>query len=94
MDKIITIAGLVGAISTIGGVLIACVAWILKINNAIKCMLRSDMLNIYYNYKEDKVVPQHQYENFGYLYQAYKALHGNSFIEKVNDDFRSWEVER
>ena len=35
---------------------------------------------------------QYEYENFVYLYEAYKALKGNSFIDKIYKEVQEWEV--
>ena len=59
----------------------------------IKCLLRSEMLRIYYCYKDNGKISQFELENFIALYKAYKALKGNSFIEKVYKEVMSWEVE-
>jgi hypothetical protein len=58
----------------------------------MRCQLRSDMLHIYYGYKDSKRIRQYELENFVYLYKAYKALKGNSFIDKINKEVMSWEV--
>lgn len=58
----------------------------------MRCQLRSDMLHIYYEYKDNKRIRQYELENFVYLYKAYKALKGNSFIDKINEEVMSWEV--
>lgn len=60
--------------------------------NGMKCQLRSDMLHIYYQYKDSKEIRQYEFENFVYLYKAYKALGGNSFIDKIYKEVMSWEV--
>lgn len=65
---------------------------IIAILNGMKCQLRSDMLHIYYEHKEEKKIRQYELENFIYLYKAYKALRGNSFIDKINKEVLSWEV--
>lgn len=57
-----------------------------------KCLLRSDMLTIYYHNREKKVIRQYEYENFVMLYEAYKALKGNSFIDKIYSEVKDWEV--
>lgn len=59
----------------------------------IKCLLRSEMLRIYYDNKESKKIRQYELENFIFLYKAYKALRGNSFIDKIYKEVMSWEVE-
>ena len=65
---------------------------IINLLNGMKCQLRSDMLHIYYEHKDDKKIRQYELENFIYLYKAYKALKGNSFIDKINSEVLSWEV--
>ena len=58
------------------------------------CLLRSEMLKIYYRNEESKTIRQFELENFVKLYEAYKALGGNSFIEEVNKNVREWEILR
>lgn len=65
---------------------------IINLLNGMKCQLRSDMLRIYYDHMDDKRIRQYELENFIYLYKAYKALRGNSFIDKINKEVLSWEV--
>ena len=60
--------------------------------NGVRCQLRSDMLHIYYQYLDAKRIRQYEVENFVYLYKAYKALKGNSFIDKIYKEVMSWEV--
>lgn len=59
----------------------------------IKCLLRSEMLNTYYRHKDSETIRQYELENFILLYRAYKALRGNSFIDKIHKEVMSWEVE-
>ena len=59
----------------------------------IKCLMRSEMLRIYYHHKEDKKLRQYEFENFSMLYKAYKALKGNSFIDKIHKEIQTWETE-
>lgn len=58
----------------------------------MRCQLRNDMLHIYYAYKDAKQIRQYELENFVYLYKAYKALKGNSFIDKIYKDVMTWQV--
>ena len=58
----------------------------------IKCLLRSEMLNIYYHNKDSKQIRQYELENFIMLYKAYKAIRGNSFIDKIYKEVMTWEV--
>ena len=57
-----------------------------------KCMLRADMLAAYYKHREEKTIRQYEYENFLYEYKAYKALRGNSFIERIAREVAEWEI--
>ena len=58
----------------------------------IKCLLRSEMLRTYYHNKDKGEIRQFELENFIALYKAYKALKGNSFIDKINKEVMSWKV--
>ena len=80
-------------IATELGALIPVVVAILYIINGLKCLLRSEMLRIYYHHKESEKIRQYELENFVFLYKAYKALKGNSFIDKIYKEVMSWEVE-
>lgn len=58
----------------------------------LKCLLRSEMLRIYYHNKSDRKIRQYELELFISCYKAYKALKGNSFIDEVAKDVFSWEI--
>jgi hypothetical protein len=92
MDHITTLATLVAEISVLFGVVIPIIVSIRKISNGTRCQLRSEMLRIYYNNREAEKIRQYEYENFVYLYEAYKALRGNSFIDKIHREVESWEI--
>ena len=63
-----------------------------KISEGTKCQLRSEMLRIYYHNRDKGEIRQYEYENFVMLYEAYKALKGNSFIDKIYEEVRSWVI--
>ena len=63
-----------------------------KINDGQKCLLRSDMLREYYHNMHEKKIRQYECENFVYEYKAYKALGGNSFIDKIYSEVQKWDV--
>lgn len=87
-----TIILLIGEVATLIGAISPFIVWVKKITDAQKCQLRSDMLRIYYNNKETKQIRQYEYENFVFLYEAYKALKGNSFIDKIYNEIKTWEI--
>lgn len=79
------------------GVLLGVVTWVSKklryTANGVKCQLRNDMLHIYYRHKDTEKIRQYEYENFVMLYEAYKALGGNSFIDKIYKEVQGFGVE-
>ena len=62
------------------------------IRDGQKCMLRADMLATYYKHREEKTIRQYEYENYLYEYKAYKALRGNSFIERIAREVAEWKI--
>lgn len=89
---ITTLVTLITEIGVLFSVIIPVIVIILKLANGTKCQLRSEMLRIYYHNRESRKIRQYEYENFVMLYEAYKALKGNSFIDKIYEDIESWEV--
>jgi len=83
---------LIGEIGVLLGVIIPVIVWIRKIANGQRCQLRSEMLRIYYHNRERERIRQYEYENFVMLYEAYKALKGNSFMDKIYGEVKDWEV--
>lgn len=63
-----------------------------KLTDALRCQLRHDMLHTYYRHREDRTIRQYELEDFLYLYRGYKALGGNSFIDRIKDEVDDWEV--
>ena len=61
-------------------------------DEGMKCLLRSDMLRIYYENKSNSKIRQFEYENFIMEYDAYKAMGGNSFIDHIKCEIDEWEV--
>lgn len=87
-----TLVTLITEIGVLLGVIVPVIVWIRRIANGQKCQLRNEMLQIYYRNREQETIHQYEYENFVMLYEAYKALGGNSFIDKIYSDVKTWEV--
>lgn len=87
-----TFVTLIGEIGVLLGVIIPVIASVRKIANGQKCQLRNEMLHIYYRHRETKIIRQYEFENFVLLYDAYKTLRGNSFIDKIYKEVQTWEV--
>lgn len=86
------IASLCTIVGFFTSALVAVMLWVHKIAEGQKCQLRSEMLRIYYHHKESGRIRQYEYENFVYCYEAYKALKGNSFVDKIYGEVKKWEV--
>ena len=64
-----------------------------NIEEGQRCMLRAEMLSIYYKSKDaGNKARQYDAENFALMYAAYKALGGNSFIDDINEKVKRMEV--
>lgn len=87
-----TIVTLITEVGILLGVIIPVIISITKIANGTKCQLRSEMLRIYYHNHNKGEIRQYEYENFVMLYEAYKALKGNSFIDKIYREVQTWEI--
>lgn len=87
-----TLVTFVTEIAALLGVIIPIFRAIKRISDGQKCQLRSEMLRIYYHSAHDKTLRQYEYENFVALYNAYKALGGNSFIDKIYEEIKKWTV--
>lgn len=86
------IIALIGEVITLLGVVVSCIVAISKVMDGQKCLLRSEMLRIYYHNREKGEIRQYEYENFVLLYEAYKKLKGNSFIDKIYKEVQTWKV--
>lgn len=92
IDALTKIIALAGEVIVLAGTIVPLFVSVGKIKNGMKCQLRSDMLRIYYHNRAGKTIRQYEYENFLMLYAAYKALKGNSFIDKIYAEIKAWDV--
>lgn len=92
MEHLTAIVTLITEIGVLLGVIIPVIVWTKKIADGQKCQLRSEMLRIYYHNRTAERIRQYEYENFVLLYDAYHALKGNSFIDKIYSEVKTWEV--
>lgn len=87
-----TVATIISEIVIIVTAIVPIIISISKVSNGTRCQLRSEMLRIYYKNVESKTIRQYEFENFALLYEAYKALKGNSFVDKIYEDVKEWKV--
>jgi hypothetical protein len=92
MEHLKTITMLIADLGVLIGVLTPVVVTVKKISNGTKCQLRSEMLRIYFACREAGEIRQYEYENFVFLYEAYKSLKGNSFIDKIYKEVQGWMI--
>ena len=57
-----------------------------------RCLLRAEIVRMYYRHKDDKRLREYEYRLLEQCHKAYKALGGNSFIEELHDEVKTWEV--
>lgn len=57
-----------------------------------RCLLRSEIVRIYYRHHEDKRLQEYEYRNLVQCYKAYKALDGNSFVDHIYSEMQEWEI--
>lgn len=86
------VATLLGELAVLIGAIAPLIVSNRRIREGLKCQMRAEMLRTYYRHVDDGRIRQYEYENFVALYEAYKAMKGNSFIEKVYKEVQTWEV--
>lgn len=59
---------------------------------AIKCLLRNDILNIYDRCKPTKTITRYQSQSVHLSYEIYKKLKGNSFIDEIMEEIKEFEI--
>lgn len=59
---------------------------------AIKCLLRANIVNQYYVYKQIGEIPFYVKESLHKEFEAYKGLNGNSFVEDIMKEIDTWKV--
>jgi hypothetical protein len=60
--------------------------------DAVKCLLRNDILNIYDKCKHDKKITRYQLQSVHLSYEIYKKLKGNSFIDEIMEEIKGFEI--
>lgn len=58
----------------------------------LKCLLRNEILKIYYKNRDKQEIEEYEAQNFMHLYDSYVALGGNSFILEIYNHVTQWKV--
>ena len=99
METLLTIAAYakdICSIATCAALLIKPVReWIMgteALREGQRCLLRSEIVRIYYRHHDEKQLHEYEYRNLTQCYKAYKALGGNSFIDHIYAEMQEWEI--
>ena len=57
-----------------------------------RCLLRAEIVRIYYRNHDDRKLREFEYKNMEACYIAYKALKGNSFIDRIHAEMQEWDI--
>ena len=61
---------------------------------ALKCLLRSNITSKYYVYTELKEIPLYEKENINYMYEQYKSMNGNSYVEGLVKEINALPIKK
>lgn len=86
-------AALVAVIGAIGKAIVD----IIKAKNQTdaefkKAIIRAEIVNYYYDNKEQRQINAYEYQVIMNLYDIYKSLGGNSFIKEIIDEIKTWQI--
>lgn len=76
------------------GCLLAFYKRLRKISEGQQCQLRNDITSIYYKHVDEPTPTLREYErkNLDALFEAYKALEGNNYVDDIYETMRKWKV--
>ena len=61
---------------------------------ALKCLLRSNITSKYYVYTELKEIPLYEKENIDYMFEQYDKMGGNSYVEGLVKEINSLPIKK
>ena len=61
---------------------------------ALKCLLRSAITSKYYVYSELGEIPTYEKENVTYMYEQYKKMGGNSYIDNIMLEIKKMSIKK
>lgn len=86
-----------GYLSTAGGILAFLWKLWTKIRDVAegqKCLLRTEIMSIYYRHcdEEEPTLREYERKNLDALFAAYEELRGNTFVQDIYNEMRHWHV--
>ena len=61
---------------------------------ALKCLLRSNITSKYYVYSELKEIPYYEKENIDKMFEQYKMMAGNSYVETIVREINNLPIKK
>lgn len=61
---------------------------------ALMCLLRSNITSKYYVYKEFGSIPYYEKENIDMMFEQYKNMNGNSYVELIVEEINKLPIKR
>ncbi len=65
-----------------------------KQEEALKCLLRSNITSKYYVYTELKEIPLYEKENIDYMFEQYDKMGGNSYVEGLVKEINALPIKK
>ena len=61
---------------------------------ALKCLLRSNITSKYYVYSELREIPYYEKENIDKMFEQYKMMGGNSYVDTIVREINSLPLKK
>lgn len=61
---------------------------------ALKCLLRSNITSKYYVYSELGEIPYYEKENINYLFKQYENMNGNSYVKEIVAEINNLPIKK
>lgn len=61
-------------------------------DEALRCSLRNIITQFYYSHYKMCEIHQYEFENIAKVYNAYKKMSGNSFVDKLWEEIQEWSI--
>lgn len=96
LEEIVQWAKDICSIATCAALLIRPVReWLMgtkEIREGQRCLLRAEIVRIYYRHNDDRRLKEYEFKNMQQCYEAYKAMNGNSFIDRIHAEMLEWTI--
>lgn len=66
----------------------------LRQEEALKCLLRSNITSKYYVYSELGEIPYYEKENIDKMFEQYQKMGGNSYVETIVTEINSLPIKK